>query len=342
MAAKSKTQITIETDRMFIIRRRRVFVQAWCAICSEVVKMAPVEDAAALTRMSARAIYRAVEAGTVHFLETAEGRLLVCLNSIAVIGGKSVPEELKGDDDLPSVTRLADWTDQGPGLESLDLPRAVQALTETTWEVTKPDGSTSRKKSWVLTQEALDKLLACLDADRDQAARKYENIRRKLIKHFECRGCYSPEDQADETINRVARRIYEGQEIWAYDPASYFYGVARNILREYWGSPEREFSPLESLPPMAHPSEDALKQKQKEAERLSLERRLAILERCLQDLSPENRQIIISYYQGERGERIENRKRLAVSLGLPTNALRIRAHRIREKLERSVAELSDR
>ena len=106
---------------------------------------------------------------------------------------------------------------------------------ETTCQVVNPDGSTSRKKDWVLTKEALDKLLACLDQNREQAASRYEIIRRKLMKYFECRGCCSPEDLADETINRVARRIYEGKEIWTSEPANYFYGVARNVLKEYRG-----------------------------------------------------------------------------------------------------------
>ena len=60
-----------------------------------------------------------------------------------------------------------------------------------------------------LTKEALDGLLECLSADRELAAEAYEEIRRKLITFFEFRGCLTPQDQADETIHRVARRIQE-------------------------------------------------------------------------------------------------------------------------------------
>ena len=338
MAAKTKTQITIETDRMFIIRRRRAFIQAWCAVCSEVVRMAPPEDAAGRAGMSSREIYRAVEAGRVHFLETAEGLLLVCLSSLTLVTGKPVLEELGGESAMQSLPQLTGRAGQELCPEYLDPPQAIQALKETTWDIVNPDGSTSRKKSWVLTHEGLDKLLACLDGDRERAASKYEIIRRKLIKYFECRGCFSPEDRTDETINRVARRICEGKEIWSNEPANYFYGVARNVLREYWASPEREFSPVENLPALQHPFQNALEQKQQQAERLNLEQRLASLDHCLQSLSPEDRRIIISYYQGDKSERIKNRKNLASSLGLPPNALRIRVHRIREKLERCVAE----
>ncbi len=73
------------------------------------------------------------------------------------------------------------------------------------------DGLPSLKKEWALTPEAFDTLLACLDRDRDRAAEKYEEIRNALITFFEHRGCLSPEEYADETINRVARRISEAK-----------------------------------------------------------------------------------------------------------------------------------
>jgi hypothetical protein len=41
----------------------------------------------------------------------------------------------------------------------------------------------------------------------------------------------------------------------------------------------------------------------------------------------------LSYYQGERRIRIENRKLIATKLGVSMNALNIRACRIRMKLE---------
>jgi dihydroneopterin aldolase len=65
------------------------------------------------------------------------------------------------------------------------------------------------KKNWELSQETFDALLAWLDSDRDQAAMKYEKIRRALIKIFTGRACVEPEDLADETINRVARKLKE-------------------------------------------------------------------------------------------------------------------------------------
>ena len=42
----------------------------------------PPEEAPALASVSTRTMYRWVESGRVHFLETPEGRLLVCRNSL--------------------------------------------------------------------------------------------------------------------------------------------------------------------------------------------------------------------------------------------------------------------
>lgn len=42
---------------------------------------------------------------------------------------------------------------------------------------------------------------------------------------------------------------------------------------------------------------------------------------------------MLSYYEGKQGARIANRKRIAEELGMPMNGLRIRVHRVREKLE---------
>jgi DNA-directed RNA polymerase specialized sigma24 family protein len=189
------------------------------------------------------------------------------------------------------------------------------------------ESSTSLKKHWILTQDAFRNLLACLDSDQERAGQKYENIRRGLITFFECRRSSSPEDHADETINRVARRLSEGKEIYVENPASYFYGIARNVLKEHWESPAPASSP-DNL--AVDPHDEG------EWERQRKEQRLECLERCLQSLARRDQELISAYYQGETSAKIQNRKSLAEKLGLPLNALRLRALRIREKLEECV------
>jgi hypothetical protein len=48
--------------------------------------MVTVEEAVALTGVSSRVIYRRVDGAQVHFVETPDGLLLVCLNSIPQSG----------------------------------------------------------------------------------------------------------------------------------------------------------------------------------------------------------------------------------------------------------------
>lgn len=327
MSERNKTEITIETERTFIVRRRPSCIWAWCEGCRAAAAFAPPEDAARLAGRSARDIYRAVEADRLHFIESGDGRLRVCLNSLLPAGAQAIQVvDMESSD--------AGWSS---GEQGFALP-LTEVMSETVFEIVHPDGSTSRKKSWTLTGEAFEALLASLDADRERAARRYEAIRARLLKFFECRGCPSPEDLADDTFNRVARRLVEGRRIWAAEPASYFYGVARNVLREYWGAPERGIAALDGLPPPAHPYIDPLKQREAEGEQGEAERRLDRLAACLAELPAESRELILDYYRGERRERIRNRKAMAERLGIPPNALRIRVHRIRERLERSFGE----
>jgi DNA-directed RNA polymerase specialized sigma24 family protein len=185
------------------------------------------------------------------------------------------------------------------------------------------DTSSSRKKNWNLTQEAFDLLLAHLDSDRERAGEKYLILRLKLERYFEWRGCLYPEDHTDETINRVCRRLSEGEVVT--DIANYAYGVARLLLLEILKERQRERTALEQLPPSAEPADESQQQS-----------RLECFESCLVELSNEDRNLIVNYYRGEKGEKIQNRKQLAEAEGIPLNALRIRTHRIRERLEQCI------
>ena len=183
------------------------------------------------------------------------------------------------------------------------------------------DISSSERKAWVLTQGAFDKMLSWLDSDRNRAGEKYEKLRTKLIKIFTCRGCDSPEDLADETINRVTRKVPEIADTYVGDPALYFYNVARKIHLEYLRKRPEPLPP----PPEPDPVEDT-------------EPEYECLEQCIEGLTPQNRQLILEYYQEDKRAKIDNRKALADRLGIALNALRIRATRIRTSLEECVRE----
>ena len=83
MERKRKTEITIETEQVLIIRKTGQPSRAWCAMCAAEVSLVPPEEAALLTEVSLRAICRQVEAGQLHFRETADGRLFICLDSLS-------------------------------------------------------------------------------------------------------------------------------------------------------------------------------------------------------------------------------------------------------------------
>jgi len=180
-------------------------------------------------------------------------------------------------------------------------------------------------KDWILTQEAFDALLAWLDPDRDAAGKKYEDIRRRLIKFFTCRGCTEPEDLADETINRVSKKLGEIKADFSGDPARYFYGVANKVHLEYLRRRRLTPVPPDQQEYSANFSEDE-----------DLEREYECLERCVQQLTANNRELVVQYYQEERRAKIDQRKLLADRLGIALNALRIRACRIRATLQTCV------
>jgi DNA-directed RNA polymerase specialized sigma24 family protein len=179
-------------------------------------------------------------------------------------------------------------------------------------------------KSWVLSQEQFDALLNWLAPEREQAGQKYEEIRTRLIKIFTCRGCYEPEDLADETINRVINRLTEIQGHFKGDQARYFYGVANKVHLEYLRRKQ--------LQHIDAPKSDSSR----------VEAEFKCLEHCLNQLSAENRHLVVQYYQLERQARIDQRKTLAKEFGIKLNALRIRAHRIRATLLECVQECLDR
>ena len=174
----------------------------------------------------------------------------------------------------------------------------------------------------------LEKLLELLDPDPAKAAAEYEALRKRLGRLFEWRGARDPETLVDETISRVARRLEDGVEVRASDPYRYFCGVAHMVFKETLRERRRQRK-LDD--PANWPQEHFLPEEPEDP-------RLELLRECLEDLGGEQRELILEYHRGEGRERIENRRAIARRLGIPLNALRIRVHRIRTKLEEAARE----
>ena len=171
---------------------------------------------------------------------------------------------------------------------------------------------------WTPTPEAFDKLLRWLHPDREEAGRKYEDIRRRLIRWFNFRGCNVPEELTDVTINRVTRIIDTKSEGHTDDPIRLFFGVATNVFYEW--IKRKPLNSKDFLPPPPPVDEQAL----------------ACLEDCLDKLTQEERGLIIRYYEQGGREKIERRHSIASELGVNINALRIQACRIRKALRECV------
>jgi DNA-directed RNA polymerase specialized sigma24 family protein len=173
-------------------------------------------------------------------------------------------------------------------------------------------------KEWVLTQEAFDRLLSWLAHDRDEAGKKYEAIRSRLVKIFACRGCHEAEELADETINRVTTKVEAIEKTYVGDPALYFYGVAHKVHLEYLRK-----RPIPEAFATQTPPDD-------------IEQEYECLERCIQQLPSNQRELVLEYYREDKRAKIDHRKELARKMGIALNALRIRAHRIRLMLQQCV------
>ncbi|HLJ13459.1 MAG TPA: hypothetical protein VKV15_03110 [Bryobacteraceae bacterium] len=194
------------------------------------------------------------------------------------------------------------------------------------------------KKDWVVTQASFDRLLQQLDPDRETAGERYLQIRQKLVKFFEWRGAATPEDFADRTIDRVARRIDEGAEIQSQNVYLFFHGVAINVLREYWKEAQKfQSKPLEEVPEIQQVQHAAT-----EGAAGDRELQLQCLDGCVHKLPSQHLSLITRYHHGQGGEKIAARNELAQELGIPLNALRIRAFRIRGDLETCISQCMNR
>lgn len=181
----------------------------------------------------------------------------------------------------------------------------------------------------VLTKLAFTRLLEWLDDGIDSHGERYLDMRRRLVSYFERRNRPAADELADETFNRIARTLEQAGTIETKPPARYCYVVARFVLLEDFRRDRRQV-PLDkprridlALARIAPLDSD---------ERVVQEHRLDCLDRCLEEMRPDQRDVAIEYYRAGQGQRIERRRQLATRLGISMNALGIRAYRIREAL----------
>jgi RNA polymerase sigma factor (sigma-70 family) len=170
-------------------------------------------------------------------------------------------------------------------------------------------------------QDPFDLLLDWLDSERDIAARKYETLRAGLIRVFVAKGFSDAEDLADDTIERVTRKLPGIRDNYIGNPAAYFHGVARNVIREVLNRRKEiatDVSPVASIQVTNRSDE------------------YECLLRCLRFITKSKRDLILDYYVYKGHDKVEQHKAMADELGISTGALRGRAHQIRKQLEECV------
>ena len=198
----------------------------------------------------------------------------------------------------------------------------------------RPSTAPARKSNWVATEGSFKALLEWLDGGFDSKGEAYLEVRRRLVTYFDRKNCLNADDLADETLNRVQRRLEEMGSIDAESPAKYCYTVARYVFLEHLRSGRAKEVSDDLVDSAA--SKNAADAFAAEEETRERERALACLEKCVTELDAERREMVIGYYYGEQRAKIENRRRLASKFGLTMNALSIRTFRIRERLETCV------
>jgi DNA-directed RNA polymerase specialized sigma24 family protein len=182
----------------------------------------------------------------------------------------------------------------------------------------------ARNRDRQLTRERFDLLLSHLSVDPAERGTRYEMLRGRLIFFFLRRMLPLPEDLADEVLNRLARRLEEGEALASIE--GYALGIARHLLQEQRAHSDRERTASEEF--HRNVSQETLTPDEDE------EIRLSHMKRCLERLPHSDREMLSEYYLAEGSEKIPIRKRLAKARGITQAALRKRVFVLRGLVQR--------
>lgn len=175
---------------------------------------------------------------------------------------------------------------------------------------------------------AFERFLASLAPDRDQAAVRYENLRRAVIKFCITRRAPDPETCADEVLRVLQRRVAAGRTIRHVE--SLAIGVARFVLLRDWQRRRREAELPQSGSEVKNPGATPLEilEKQVETDRLS-----RCLAECWQTFSDEDRKLMERYGLGSEHDK-DRRESLAAELGIDPGNLRVSIFRLKKKFRK--------
>lgn len=168
-------------------------------------------------------------------------------------------------------------------------------------------------------KENFDKLLDWLSHNRDEAGVRFEQIRGGLIRFFRLKGCHDPELLADESMNRVIKRIDTLDLMTGASPTSIFYGFANKVFFEYLRSEKQRTVQLSDSfervftgtgQPSSDPAIDCLRQ-------------------CMNGLNVLDGRLIVEYYSEDKQAKFEVRRQIARQKEMAMGALHTKIHRIK-------------
>ncbi len=190
------------------------------------------------------------------------------------------------------------------------------------------------KPTWRPTAASFRRFLAFLDNGIESNGGSYIEMQRRLTGYFARKGCAAPVELADETLNRVSRRLDEEGSIDVDTPAHYCYITARFVSLEQMRAVRMTNVAIDegklTIDRHEHLNTSDTEVREKKEEMLKC------LDKCMSKLDERNRDLILGYYFGNEGVKIRNRSSMAERLAISLNALSIRACRIRRTLESCV------
>ena len=189
----------------------------------------------------------------------------------------------------------------------------------------------------VTNPDGFDEILAWLNPNRELAAAMYVQLRHDVARIFLWNRCSDPEGLTDEVFDRVARKVHNLRQTYNGDPRLFFYGVARNLVKET-AKKVKTYTSFDD----AGVTLRARLQVEVDEEEESVQAREHCLQLCLNELNGEQRRLILEYYAMDEQGTIPHRVRIARQLGLSIETLRVRVYRIRVTLEECIERCLDR
>lgn len=189
------------------------------------------------------------------------------------------------------------------------------------WHIGSPKRVPTVPTKKEITREIFSGFLEWLSPDIDRAVEEYERLRFRLSTFFSQRRCVFADELVDETINRV---ILKSSEEKIESKTAYFYGVAKNVYRE-WLRRQQSHLDIDEVQVVAPERDES---------GFSHE----CLDKCLRELSANDRNLLLDYFSEAKSAKIELHRRISEALKTSQTALRMRVMRLKQKLKLCVTE----